>query len=511
MIRLSLAAAAIAVLALAGPAYADPLDDAVAWMTSIGLKHSGAPYTRDTASKLYQVDLSYGVDMTKFKPEDLRHIAALPGVRTFAMRNKSFDDAVAAEVAKLRQLTTVHATESTMTDKGLVELAKLPALDTLRIGGSMFTPSPFTAEGFKTLASMPKLRDLDISQSQAGDAGLIALKAAPQLTQLYMIGARNVGRPGLAALASMKTLRGLVMQWVDVNEEVEALAASTSLDDITFMGSAQSKVVLDDAGAVHLAKIKSLTKVVVWHTKVTDKTMAALATLPKLRTLIINKTAIGDEGFKAFANHPELTTIWADETQITDASAPVFASLKKLGSLNLEATKLTDAGLLTMAANPSITSITARKTAVTDDGVTKAKAVNAKLRVSKQASGVEEHRLALALHVDVEAVDVALALRDQRVAPLGRHALQHRVGGVGRRLVGEVDARIGMQQHAAHEDDDVDVRRLLRIDTAGLDGVEDEAVLGVGAGPGAAEALEARVRAARIGGMSVAAPRVGLP
>lgn len=383
LLRAIALAAPLASVALAAPARADALDDAVLWMTSLGLKDNNAPHTRESAAKLYQLDLGYVADLSKFKPEDLRHADALPKLTTFTMSKKEFDDKVAAEIAKLKRITRIVATGSTMTDKGLADLATMANLEVLHIGGAMNTPSTFTVEGLKALAKMPKLRDIDLSFSSVGDAGLAALKTAPRLGQIYLIGAKNIGRPGLVALAEMKSLSGLVLQWVEVNEEVEALAASTSLQDITFMAAYNSKIVIDDVGAMHLAKIKTLTKVVLWHTKVTDKTMIALATLPKLRTLIISKTAVGDEGFKVFANHAELGTIWAGETQVTDASAAAFAAMKKLSSLSVDSAKMTDAGLVVMAANLNLTSIDVRKTAVTDDGAAKAKAINAKLRVSK--------------------------------------------------------------------------------------------------------------------------------
>src|SRR3546814_6940747 len=129
------------------------------------------------------------------------------------------------------------------------------------------------------------------------------------------------------------------------------------------------------------------------------------------------------------------------------------------------------------------------------------------------ALDIEEHGLLVALHVDVEAVDgnaaMLLARRDQRGAPLRRHREQHRIALV-RRLVREVDAGVEVGQQAAHEDDDVDVRRLLVVDRAGLHGVEHEAVLRIGAGAAAPEAPERDV-AARVSRVGVASLRVGLP
>src|SRR3954447_22404881 len=65
----------------------------------------------------------------------------------------------------------------------------------------------------------------------------------------------------------------------------------------------------------------------------------------------------------------------------------------------------------------------------------------------------EEDGLTLALHVDVEAVAVGAALRDQRVPARLGHALQHGVAGVV--LVGEVDPGHAAVEHPAGEHVDV--------------------------------------------------------
>src|SRR5579875_1646704 len=55
------------------------------------------------------------------------------------------------------------------------------------------------------------------------------------------------------------------------------------------------------------------------------------------------------------------------------------------------------------------------------------------------ASDIEEHGLAVAPQPDVEPEPAGLGDRDQRVPAPGLDRGQHRVGGVGRLLVGEVD------------------------------------------------------------------------
>src|SRR5919108_1501838 len=130
-------------------------------------------------------------------------------------------------------------------------------------------------------------------------------------------------------------------------------------------------------------------------------------------------------------------------------------------------------------------------------------------------SNIEEDGLARTLHMYVEAVDdtawCSLACRDQRIAPVCGNGGKKRVLGVGRGFVREIETRVGVQEQAAHQNDDVDVRRLLAVDRARLHGLEHEAVFGIGAGASPAESLEAGIGTARISRVGIAALRIRLP
>src|SRR5450631_4413506 len=132
-------------------------------------------------------------------------------------------------------------------------------------------------------------------------------------------------------------------------------------------------------------------------------------------------------------------------------------------------------------------------------------------------SDVEENRLVVALHADVEAVErdraAGLLVGNQRPTAVGRHDIEDGVSAVGC-LVGEIQPRIDLPQHAAREDADHDMRRLrLAVgagDRARLDGVE--AVDAVLVGGGTAEAGELGVRPRLLAaGMGVAPLAIGLP
>src|SRR5262249_23252675 len=96
-------------------------------------------------------------------------------------------------------------------------------------------------------------------------------------------------------------------------------------------------------------------------------------------------------------------------------------------------------------------------------------------------SDVEENRLVLALHPDVEAVDRHFAfgflVGDERPAPVGWDQRQDGISGIGA-LIREIEARIDLPQHAPREDTEDNMWRL-RLAVwpryrSGLDRVEAE-------------------------------------
>src|ERR687893_2724616 len=109
-------------------------------------------------------------------------------------------------------------------------------------------------------------------------------------------------------------------------------------------------------------------------------------------------------------------------------------------------------------------------------------------RVRSPSEG-EEDGLIGSLQVDVEAVAAVHGLSEQRGALRLREPGQDGVGGVGLRLVGEVDAGDDPVEQPAREHGDVDVRGLLAVDAARLDrGDLPAAVVVGGRAPEAAEA-----------------------
>jgi hypothetical protein len=97
----------------------------------------------------------------------------------------------------------------------------------------------------------------------------------------------------------------------------------------------------------------------------------------------------------------------------------------------------------------------------------------------------------------VEDIDSAvwsiLARPDQGLATFLRDRAEQGVSIISARLVRKIDPGEGVQRHAAHEDDHVQMWCLAVADGARLDGLEDEAVFRIGPRPCASKPSEAGV------------------
>lgn len=109
-------------------------------------------------------------------------------------------------------------------------------------------------------------------------------------------------------------------------------------------------VELTDAMVTEICKVKSLVNMGFINTKITDKALADLSTLPKLEYLFIedNQNFTG-EGFIHFWQHPKLEHISVNNTMVNDKTLETILKIPKLKSISLKNTKVTFDGLMAVA------------------------------------------------------------------------------------------------------------------------------------------------------------------
>jgi Leucine-rich repeat (LRR) protein len=68
-------------------------------------------------------------------------------------------------------------------------------------------------------------------------------------------------------------------------------------------------------------------------TKITDASMAAIASMESLTELDLSGCKVTDAGLEVLAKHPNLKQLWLTNTNVTDRSIEVLASIPKLERL----------------------------------------------------------------------------------------------------------------------------------------------------------------------------------
>lgn len=176
-----------------------------------------------------------------------------------------------------------------MTDSALKEAAKLATIETIDIGNPSIyygdgrvKEVALTAEGWKALRGLPKLRELSVGDVRIDAAAMKEIGHLGQLSTLYL--AHNG---------------------------------------------------VTDAGADHLAGMTQLTKLGLLQKGVTDKSVPALMKLQKLEILLVDQTGLTDAAIMQFATLPGLVEIDVRAAKVTPEGVKALGACKALRRLTV--------------------------------------------------------------------------------------------------------------------------------------------------------------------------------
>lgn len=187
------------------------------------------------------------------------------------------------------------------------------------------------------LAKLGGVKTIEMNETNITDPGVAALASLKTLDFVQLGKSQQIRGPGIAALTVLPNLRDLRINEIDIDDAgVQTIRLMKNLE--YFEASGNRRIV--HAGCV--------------------------AGLQKLRDVNFGKTSVVD--LSPMGMLPELTNLRLYETPITDASLATIPSFPKLAVLNFAKTNVTDAGLRYLERFTNLTSLNFDQTYVTDAG-----------------------------------------------------------------------------------------------------------------------------------------------
>lgn len=230
-------------------------------------------------------------------------------------------------VGQCRNLLSLNlsAEDQRFNDEAAAQLTGLDRLEKFFSNGAQLTD-----DGFKSLASWKSLKQIGFDhwfrtvKDRPIGAGLAQLAALPNLESIRL-GGCMVGAEAIEALATIKTLKKIdVYHTFYVNDD--ALLPLQKLPDLQiFIAGPQFSPRLTDAALRNLSGIKSLEEIRLSETLLTwEGGFKHLAALPKLKKLYLPKVVASEEDIaKLKAELPNLAVEWSlpDEATVEKTKA----------------------------------------------------------------------------------------------------------------------------------------------------------------------------------------------
>ena len=284
-----------------------------------------SPLTRLAADDLYEIALAGRADDRALAP-----LVHLTGLRSLDLTGTTITDRGLAEVARLRSLKWLALPEG-ITEEALVHLAGLPKLEGLLLAGK-----GLTGPGLVQLRRIPTLRVLSLNgQSALQDAALAPLAELPRLESLSLNGASRISDAGVDLLVRSPSLRKLDLFGTQVTPQgVARLAKLPSLEYLNL----NTQPGLDDGALAALSRLPNLKRLRLGVSRTQYYTGTGLAELTKLEhleLLHLSGPGVTDAALRQVAKLSGLRELFILNSPMSNTGLAALASLKSLQVLDL--------------------------------------------------------------------------------------------------------------------------------------------------------------------------------
>jgi len=280
------------------------------------------------------------VNRCKLTDEAVSHLSQVKTLEYLDLPSHDISDRGLADIATLPKLQELHV-GGDISDAGIAHLAKLTNLEELEIDGK-----DISDEGIRQIAKLPNLTKLNLNGCPGlTSEGIRQLAKLPNLTDLVLSCGPNIGDDALSQMTKMKGLKKLRLGLAETNITVSDLSRLNSLSKLKMLeihDIGRGEGALDVSG---LTELERLTIDVSDKRGFTDKDLDCLANVKKLNNLQLNSHEFTDSGVAALAGLTDMDTLVIGGPNMTDDALSYLSDMKKLGVLIISDGDITDKGM----------------------------------------------------------------------------------------------------------------------------------------------------------------------
>jgi RNA polymerase sigma-70 factor (ECF subfamily) len=324
------------------------------------------------------------------EPNDLAHLAAVPGLQTLLMTGNSLSDEALGKLEKFRALRFLVLESTAVTDKGLAQLKEVKTLARLHLAGDKIDDKALqsvrevkglkrlrlhgtkvTGDGLKALKSLPELETIELCGSFT-DTDLKSLDelAGLKAVRIYQ---SNITDEGVERLARIKGLRSLTL---DAHWDPSGPQASVSLGGFFgggpgvggIPGGVGGGAVIGGRGGPAPSDAK-LQWMMLRKAVVPGAGLAGVGVLGGGGGVDVPAPQFTKEGLAKLAAAKELTELFVSNEKLTDADMATLGKLTGLEKLGVFAPEVNDKGLAELKGLKKLQSLDVRGTKVTTKAV----------------------------------------------------------------------------------------------------------------------------------------------
>jgi hypothetical protein len=275
--------------------------------------------------------------------------------------SKALTDAGLRSLARLPRLRDLNLSGCPLTDRGLEILRHLPALERVSLAWT-----PITDAGAEHLSACAHLRSVDLSGTECGDGAIRALAGKRALADLRS--GNRLTDDGLALLRELPRFSAwhggepsmaLLSPEARPNHLVlrgpftdRGLAHLATLEGLYALNIDSSQLAVTGAG---LAPLVSLPHFAWLAFDAKDDSMPYIGALPHLRFLLCQDTSAGDDGFVALSRSRSIEFIWGRRCHnLQRRGFTALAAMPSLRHLSVSCKNVDDEGVAALPSFPAL-------------------------------------------------------------------------------------------------------------------------------------------------------------